>query len=297
MSDYICRLCPRGCSAARNSTRGEGRCGEGTVPRVARAALHKWEEPCISGSVGSGAVFFTGCPLGCIYCQNRSISRGSTVGKAVTSDELRQIFMRLVAQGAHNINLVTPLHFSDGILPALREPLPVPVIVNTGGYESVDTLRRWEGKAQIWLPDMKYSLSAPAARYSAAPDYPERAKAAIREMFRQVGPYRIGEDGLLKSGVIIRHLVLPDNADNTRGVLEWISSEFGPHDVLVSLMAQYTPPDGVDLPDELRRPVKPIEYKLALRQMEKLGITDGYTQEPAAATEEFLPEFDLTGVI
>lgn len=293
-----CRLCPRDCRIKRNEG-GRGRCNEGATPRIARAALHMWEEPCISGARGSGAVFFTGCSLGCVYCQNRAISRGGegAPGREVTPDVLRRIFLRLIEEGAHNINLVTPLHFTDGILPALNEPLPVPVVVNTGGYERVDTLRRWEGKAQIWLPDVKYALTEPARRYSAAPDYPQVAKAAIQEMFRQVGPYELDDDGMLKKGVVIRHLVLPGQGENTRRVLEWIAETFRPGDVLVSLMSQYTPPEEVpDLPDELRRPIKPIEYKLALRHMERLGLSHGYCQEATAATEEYLPAFDLSGV-
>ncbi len=294
----LCRLCPRACMA-RRADGVRGRCGEAAVPRIARAALHHWEEPCISGTRGSGAVFFTGCPLGCVYCQNRAISRGgdSAPGQAVSPDSLRRIFLRLIDEGAHNINLVTPLHFTEGVLPALREPLPVPVVVNTGGYERVETLRRWEGKAQIWLPDMKYALKDPAARYSAAPDYPEAAKAAILEMFRQVGPYELDEDGILKKGVVIRHLVLPGEGENTRLVLEWIAHTFRPGEVLVSLMSQYTPPADVPgLPENLRRPIKPIEYKMALRHMERLGLEHGYRQDHSAATEDFLPDFDLSGV-
>jgi len=293
-----CRLCPRDCGARRTEG-GRGFCNELSLPRIARAALHHWEEPCISGTGGSGAVFFTGCSLGCVYCQNRAISRGgeNAAGRPVTPHELRRIFLRLIDEGAHNINLVTPLHFTEGILPALEEPLPVPVVVNTGGYERPETLRRWEGKADIWLPDMKYALPDPARRYSRAPDYPQVAKAAIMEMFRQVGPYRLDEDGLLKRGVVIRHLVLPGQGENTRLVLEWIAETFRPGEVLVSLMSQYTPPGDVpDLPPELRRGIKPIEYKLALRHMERLGLNEGYRQDGAAATEEYLPAFDLSGV-
>ncbi len=294
---FSCRLCPRGCGAERDENRGTGFCGAPSVARAARAALHLWEEPCLSGTKGSGAVFFTGCSLGCVYCQNRDISRDGGAGLPLSPDKLRRIFLRLIAQGAHNINLVTPLHHTEGILPALSEPLGVPVAINTGGYDSVETIRRWEGKAQIWLPDMKYSLPGPAARYSRAPDYPEVAKAAIKEMFNRVGPCRLGEDGLLKSGVLIRHLVLPENLENSYGVLEWIADTFRPGEVLVSLMSQYVPPlERADLPEELRRRLKPIEYKLVLRRAEKLGITQGYRQDFSSASEEFLPAFDGSGI-
>ena len=290
-----CRLCPRACGADRITRTGF--CASPALPRVARAALHRWEEPCISGTSGSGAIFFTGCSLGCVYCQNRKISRGGGTGLELSPEALRRLFFRLIEQGAHNINLVTPMHFTPGILEAIGEGLPVPVVVNTGGYDSVDTVRRWAGHADIWLPDMKYALAAPAEKYSRAPDYPERAKEAIREMFRQVGPYRLDENGLLRSGVVIRHLVLPGNLENSFAVLEWIASAFRPGDVLVSLMGQFTPPSELeDLPPELKRRIKPIEYKAVLNRMIKLGLTDGYTQELSAATEEFLPDFDLTGL-
>ena len=296
MTEMRCTLCPRGCGAERTAAAGGGFCGAGLLPRAARAALHFWEEPCISGTRGSGAVFFTGCSLGCVYCQNRAISRDGGAGIPLDPAALRRVFLRLVDEGAHNINLVTPMHHTPGILPALSEPVGVPVAVNTGGYDRVETLRLWEGTADIWMPDMKYALSGPARRYSAAPDYPETAKAAILEMFRQTGPYEMGEDGLLRRGVLIRHLVLPENLENTFAVLDWIAEAFRPGDVLLSLMAQYVPPAGVDLPPELRRRVKPIEYKLALRHAEKLGLTEGYRQEPGAATEDYLPAFDGTGL-
>ena len=297
MTEAHCTLCPRGCGALRTPAEGHGFCGAGLLPRASRAALHFWEEPCISGTRGSGAVFFTGCSLGCVYCQNRAISGDGAAGIPLDPSALRQVFLRLISEGAHNVNLVTPMHHTPGILPALREPLGVPVAVNTGGYDALETVRLWDGTADIWMPDMKYGLSALARRYSSAPDYPEVAKAAILEMFRQTGPYDIGADGLLRRGVLIRHLVLPENLENTYAVLDWISSAFRPGDVLLSLMAQYVPPaDVAALPPELRRRVKPIEYKLALRHAEKLGLTEGYRQDPGAATEDFLPSFDGTGL-
>ena len=260
--------------------------------RVARAALHMWEEPPISGTNGSGTVFFSGCTLRCCYCQNGSISAGG-FGKAVTTARLREIFEALIAQGAHNINLVTPTHFLPWILPALEPKLPVPVVYNCGGYESVETLRRLEGKVDIYLPDLKYADGELAGRLSAAPDYFPVAAAAIREMFRQTGPC-VMEDGLLKRGVVIRHLVLPGQMDNTRRCIDWVAENFKPGEVLFSLMSQYTP--QADAEGVLRRHVTRSEYRAAVAYMENCGITDGFTQERTAARAEYTPPFDLTGI-
>ena len=203
----ICNICPRRCGAERTETYGGGFCRMPAVPVIARAGLHLWEEPVLSGTRGSGAVFFSGCSLGCVYCQNHTIS-AEGVGKAVTTERLREIFRELIAQGAHNIDLITASHFVPFLLPALDEPLPVPVVFNCGGYERVETLRLLEGKVQIWLPDLKYGLEEPARRYSHAPDYFPVATEAIREMFRQVGPCRM-EDGLLRQGGEIACLIKP----------------------------------------------------------------------------------------
>ena len=219
----ICTLCPRRCGAERTETEGKGFCAMPAGIRVARAALHMWEEPPISGVNGSGTVFFSGCTLRCRYCQNGSISAGG-FGKAITAERLREIFEELIARGAHNINLVTPTHFLPWILPALEPKLPVPVVYNCGGYESVETLRQLEGKVDIYLPDLKYADGELAGRLSAAPDYFPVAVAAIREMFRQTGPCVL-EDGLLKRGVVIRHLVLPGQLDNTRRCIKNASAK------------------------------------------------------------------------
>ena len=213
-------------------------------PVVARAALHQWEEPCISGTNGSGTVFFSGCVLGCVFCQNASISH-EHFGKTVSVPKLRAIFEELIAQGAHNINLVSPTPYALAIRKALETPLDVPVVWNTGGYERVETLRAMEGKVQIWLPDLKYADSALAGQYSGAEDYFERATAAILEMYRQVGPY-VMEDGLLKSGVVIRHLMLPGALPNTKAVMDWVAEHFKSGEVLFSLMAQYTPQENAE---------------------------------------------------
>ena len=288
-----CGICPRRCGAERTETEGHGFCGMPAGLRVARAALHLWEEPPLSGTRGSGTVFFSGCTLRCCYCQNREISAGG-FGRAVTTGRLREIFEELIAQGAHNINLVTPTHFLPWILPALEPRLPVPVVYNCGGYESVETLRLLEGKVDVYLPDLKYADAALAARLSAAPDYFPAATAAIREMFRQTGPY-VMEDGLLKRGVMIRHLVLPGQLDNTRRCIDWVAQTFSPGQVLFSLMSQYTPQPGAEGP--LGRHVTAGEYRSAMDYMENCGITDGFTQERTAAREEYTPPFDLTGVL
>ena len=287
-----CTLCPRMCGAERTETRGEGFCRMPAGPVVARAGLHMWEEPVISGTRGSGTVFFSGCSLGCVFCQNHEIS-AQGVGKPVTVERLGEIFRELICQGAHNINLVTPGHFAPWVAQALEPPLPVPVVCNTCGYERVETLRLLEGKVQVYLPDMKYALEEPARQLSGAGDYPAAARAAIREMFRQTGPC-VMEKGLLRRGVLIRHLVLPGHPENTRLCLDWIARTFRPGEVLVSLMSQYTPQPGAR--GSLARPVTAAEYRGAVRYMENCGITDGFTQERTSAREEYTPPFDLTGV-
>lgn len=287
-----CTLCPRRCGVLRTEAEGRGFCGMPAVPVVARAALHHWEEPCISGDRGSGTVFFSGCVLGCIFCQNGRISR-ERWGKRVSAARLREIFEALVSQGAHNINLVSPTPFAPAIREALAEPLPVPVVWNTGGYERVETLRTLEGKIQVWLPDLKYADSALAAQYSGAADYFPAAAAAIQEMHRQVGDYVL-ENGLLRRGVLIRHLLLPGALENAKAVMDWVAGTFRPGQVLFSLMAQYTPQPGAQ--GLLGRRVTGAEYRSALAYLENLGIVDGYCQDAASAQAEYTPAFDLTGV-
>lgn len=278
--------------ARRDAQAGEGFCGLPAVPVVARAGLHFWEEPCVSGARGSGAVFFSGCVLRCVYCQNHAISH-ENFGKPVSVERLREIFWELIGQGAHNINLVSPTPFAPAIREALAEPLPVPVVWNTGGYERVETLRSLEGKVQVWLPDLKYVDSGLSQDLSGAADYFDAASAAIEEMVRQTGDYVL-EAGLLKRGVLIRHLMLPGQLENTKAVLDWVAETFRPGQVLLSLMAQYTPQPGAE--GLLSRRVTGAEYRAALRYMENLGITDGYCQDAASARAEYTPDFDLTGV-
>ena len=289
----ICHLCPRNCGAERTEERSGGFCRQGLLPVAAKAMLHQWEEPCLVGVRGAGTVFFSGCNLRCCFCQNQSISQGA-VGKSVTPERLREIFGELIGQGAACLDLVTPTQFTHVILEALgEEEWPVPVVWNCGGYEKPETLRLLEGKVQVYLPDLKYALSGPARAYSAAEDYFAWASAAIGEMFRQTGPYRM-EKGLLRSGVLIRHLILPGELENTRRCIDWVAETFRPGEVLFSLMSQYTPQPGAE--GKLARRVTKGEYRAAVEYMENCGITDGFTQERTSAKEEYTPTFDLAGI-
>lgn len=288
----ICTLCPRACGALRTENSSGGVCGMPLAPVVAKAMLHRWEEPCLVGSHGAGCVFFSGCNLRCCFCQNGVISQEG-FGTPISVQRLREIYHELIAQGAACIDLVTPTQFTPAILQSLDEPLPVPVVWNSGGYESPDTLRLLEGKVQIYLPDLKYALPESAKKYSGAADYFKWASAAILEMFRQTGPYRM-EDGQLRSGVLIRHLLLPGELENTRRVIDWVAETFHPGDVLFSLMAQYTPQPGAA--GALARHVTKAEYASAVQYLENCGVMDGYTQERTSAKEEYTPDFDLSGV-
>lgn len=284
--DYVnCNLCPRQCGADRTSGQ-VGFCDCPAQALVAKAMLHKWEEPALAGPGGSGAVFFGGCTLGCKYCQNAAIS-GGAVGKAMDEQQLRRLFEDLIARGAENIDLVTPTHFLPTILPALSPKLPVPVVYNCGGYERVETLRELEGKVDIYLPDLKYADDRLAGTLSGAPDYFEAATAAIREMVRQTGPVQWEGDKVTR-GVIIRHLILPGCVDNSLRVLDWIGENFAPGQVLVSLMRQYTPMGGLGAPFDRR--VSEKEYEAVLSWM-YLNNLEGFTQEAEAADAGFIPDF------
>ena len=291
----ICNLCPRRCGAERTETAGGGYCRMPAAPVLARAALHHWEEPPISGTRGSGTVFFSGCSLGCVFCQNEKISH-QDFGKAVTPDRLREICQTLIDQGAHNLNFVNPTHYAHVIAALLEEwRSTIPVVFNTGGYDRTETLRGLEGKIDIYLPDLKYLDSAAAWRYSGAPDYPEIARAAIREMVRQTGPCRFDDNGLLLKGTIIRHLILPGQLNQAKAVMDWVAGEFEPRAVLFSLMSQYTPWGDLSAVPELNRRLRPGEMRAAQEYMENLGLA-GFTQERTSAREEYTPPFDLTGV-
>ena len=291
----ICSLCPRKCGAVRNEVHGEVWCRMPSLPVCALAALHRWEEPCLSGKTGAGTVFFSGCTLGCVFCQNRPISR-EKFGRTTTADELYAAFERLAEQGAACIELVTPSHFSQVLARVLERPVPggLPVVWNSGGYERVETLRALDGKVDVYLPDLKYVTPALAHRYSGAADYPDAARAAILEMYRQRGPVRL-ENGLLKSGVLIRHLVLPGQIAEAKRVMDWVAATFPPGAVLFSLLAQYTPVGKLDGFPELRRPLRPSELRAAREYMENLGLA-GYVQELGSVGTEFIPAFDLTGL-
>lgn len=288
-----CTLCPRRCGVDR--TRGQlGFCKMPGQVHAARAGVHYWEEPVISGSFGSGAVFFSGCTLKCAFCQNYDISQ-ENFGKPMTSAELRAAFERLIDEGVQNVNLVTPTHFLPDILPALEPKLPVPVVYNCGGYESVETLRQLEGKIDVYLPDFKYSDNALAKKLSSAPDYFETASAAILEMYRQVGK-PVLEDDEMKRGVLVRHLVLPGCVDNSLGVLDWVAEHFRSGNILFSLMSQYVPMGrAVEMPPFDRR-ITELEYDSVLSYMMLLGIEDGYTQDFSSAERGYTPSFDLTGL-
>jgi len=284
--DYVnCTLCPRQCGADR--TAGEkGFCRCGAEALVAKAMLHKWEEPALAGNSGSGAIFFGGCTLGCKYCQNREISAGP-VGKPMDSAQLRALMEELIAQGAENIDLVTPTHYLPTILPALEEKLPVPVVYNCGGYERVETLKLLEGKVDIYLPDLKYGDNRLGLALSGAKDYFEVATAAIKEMVRQTGPVRWEGEKVVR-GVIVRHLILPGFVDNSLKVLDWLGENFAPGEILVSLMRQYTPMPG--LPAPLNRKITDDEYDAVLSWM-YLNDLEGFTQEADAADTAFIPDF------
>lgn len=290
----ICNFCARRCGIDRSQHAGF--CGMTETIRIARAGLHFWEEPCISGTKGSGTVFFSGCNLRCVYCQNYEISTGGS-GQEITLPRLKEIYSELIAQGAHNINLVTPTHYTDAVLASLEDPLPVPVVYNTNGYEDVENLKRLDGKVQIYLPDLKYSDDSLAIRYSNAPGYFAAATRAIREMFRQTGRYRIDEEtGLMERGIIIRHLLLPGQVENTKRVIDWVAETFDPGDVLFSLMRQYIPHGKAEEYPELNRKVTDEEYQAVEDHLFDSGIEDGFVQDEDSASKDFIPSFDGTGV-
>lgn len=289
-----CRLCPRKCGADRVNSMGF--CGMGQTLRLARAALHHWEEPCISGTSGSGAVFFSGCVMRCVFCQNYEISAGGK-GKDISIQRLSEIFLELQEQGAHNINLVNPTHYVPQIIRALDKTgdrLKIPVVYNSGGYERVETLRALSGYVDIYLPDIKYFSDGLARELSDAPDYFETAMAAAEEMLRQTGKPDFAENGLLKKGVVIRHLVLPYHYRDSVEVIRRVGERFG-KDVLFSLMSQYTPfGRAKDIP-RLDRRITTFEYRKALDAVYEAGL-EGFMQERSSAKEEYTPDFDMTGI-
>lgn len=291
-----CRLCPRACGVDRRSSTGF--CGMGDRMRVARAALHKWEEPPISGTNGSGAIFFSGCTLRCCFCQNYQIS-AEGFGKEISVTELCDIMVRLQEQGAHNINLVTPTQFADKIAAALDRirggKLHIPVVYNSSGYETEQTLAMLNGYIDVYLPDLKYVSPELSARYSAAADYFSFASRAIVQMQRQAGPPVFDKSGLLKKGVVVRHMVLPGAYRDSLAVIDWLARQFGREDVLFSLMCQYTPQHKSTQFPEIDRRLTTFEYRKAADRAAELGLR-GYMQERSAASTDYIPAFDLSGI-
>lgn len=297
MSKAGCMLCPRECGVDRIHGK-RGYCGMPMEPCAARAALHYWEEPCISGTEGSGAVFFSGCTLRCVFCQNHEIAAGKA-GRPVSRERLAEIFLELQEQGANNINLVTAGHFVPSVISALvsakKQGLSIPVVYNTGGYEKPDTLKMLEGIVDIWLPDHKYRSRELAKRYSNAPDYPDRAAEALDEMVRQAGYPVFDERSMMKKGVIVRHLVLPGCISDSKDVLEYLWDHYG-NRIYVSIMSQYTPLSYVEAYPELNRKVTKEEYEEVVDYARFLGMEQVYIQEGECAEESFIPAFDDRGI-
>lgn len=294
MDMHDCRLCPRECGTDRYT--GTGFCGCGADIRAAKAYLHMWEEPCISGTRGSGTVFFSGCNLKCCFCQNYKISHENQ-GKSITESRLAEIFLELQQQGAHNINLVSPTPYVTHIITALdmcRGKLNIPIVYNTGGYEKTETLKLLDGYVDVYLPDFKYFDDALGEKYSGVKNYSETAAAAVKEMYRQTGPCYI-EDNLIRRGTMIRHLVLPSHRDDSAKILEWISENFPRDGILVSLMSQYTPFFRSSKYKEISRRISTFEYNCVLDKAVSLGLK-GFMQERSSAKEEYTPDFDLSGI-
>lgn len=305
MSRKICKLCPRNCNVDRNN--GEkGICGQTNQLKVARAALHYWEEPCISGVGGSGAVFFSGCALHCVFCQNREIANG-TVGKEISVERLSEIFLELMEKGANNINLVTAGHFVPQVIKALErakaQGMNLPVVYNTSSYENVDTIKKLEGFVDIYLPDFKYMSETLSQKYSHAPDYSKVAKAAIEEMVRQTGKpvfkeaenMSEEEEPLIRKGTIVRHLVLPGQVEDSKAVIRYLYETYGDK-IYISIMNQFTPMSDLSAYPELARKLTEEEYDEVVDYAIELGVENGYIQEGETAKESFIPAFDCEGV-
>ena len=292
-----CRLCPRNCRVDRSNGQ-RGFCGAGALVRVGRAALHMWEEPCISGENGSGTVFFSYCTLQCVYCQNAQISQGHS-GKEITVERLAEIFLELQQQGANNINLVTPTHYLPQITTALEiarnNGLRLPIVYNTSGYEKPEMIQKLEGYVDVYLPDFKYYSADAARRYSAAPDYIEVAKQALDVMVRQVGKPQFDDDGIMTKGVIVRHLILPGRYEESKQLLAYLHQQYG-NDIYISLMNQYTPFAQVKNYPELNCKIPQKVYEQIIDYAVELGIENGFIQEEGTAEESFIPNFDGQGV-
>ena len=294
---FVCNLCPRECDVDR----GLGKIGFCKVPnriKVARAELHFWEEPCISGEEGSGTVFFSGCNLRCVYCQNRKIAEG-VYGKEITVDRLAAIFLELQEKGANNINLVTPSHYVLQIIDALKmaktKGLEIPVVYNSSAYEKVETLKLLEGLVDVYLPDFKYMDEALSEKYSRAKTYPGIAKKAIEEMIRQVGNAKFNEKDMLIKGVVVRHLVLPGYVEDSKKVIKYLYETYK-NDIYISILSQFTPIEGLDNYPEINRKLTEEEYDEVVDYAIELGVENGFIQEGDVAKESFIPDFDGQGV-
>lgn len=290
-----CKLCPRECGADR--TKGLGFCGGGLLPKAAKAYLHMWEEPCLSGTNGAGTVFFSGCSLQCCYCQNYKIS-AENFGKEISVERLAEIFLEIQDKGAHCLDLVSPTHYVPQIISALdiiSDKLRIPVVYNCGGYEKIETLKMLDGYIDIYLPDLKYYSSEASRKYSNAPDYFEKASAAITEMCRQTGKCEFDDNGIMQKGVIIRHLTLPTLRMDSVKLLEWAAKNLPRDNFRISLMSQYTPFYKSCEYREISRRISTFEYNFVLDKAVSLGL-EGYMQERSSAKEEYTPEFDLLGI-
>lgn len=294
-----CRICPRECGVNRLAG-ARGVCGMGAEITAARAALHFWEEPCISGTRGSGTVFFSGCSLHCSFCQNEPISHGRA-GKIISIERLCEIFFELKAKGSHNINLVTPTHFIPQITSALRmakeKGLDLPIVCNCGGYENVEALRSWDGLIDIYLPDLKFFSKTLSTKMCGAPDYFEKASLALQEMFRQTGEAQFDGDGLIQKGMIVRHLMLPGYLFDTRRLLSYLCDTYG-NKIYISLMNQYTPPakSGAEESTAPDHPLREDHYEAMVQYLQELGQENAYIQDSGTDSESFIPPFDLTGI-
>jgi len=293
----LCNSCPRNCN--KNRKVETGYCGVTGQPKVARAFLHMWEEPCISGTRGSGTIFFSGCNLKCVYCQNFSISQ-ENFGREITEGRLEEIVEELIHKGAHNINLVNPSHYVHTIARVLRAlkaegKLTVPVVYNSNGYERIEALKAMEGLVDVYLPDMKYSSCETSLKYSKAKDYPHVSQKAVLEMYRQVGSPVLDDSGIIRRGLVIRHLILPGHTKESISVLDWISKSL-PKSVYVSLMSQYTPFYDAEKYPEINRPITRKEYQRVVDHLYKLGLEEGYVQERQSADTQYIPDFNLEGV-
>ena len=297
MNYQHCELCPRKCGANRSDSQ-LGYCRADNLVRLARAALHYWEEPCISGTKGSGTVFFSFCNLGCLFCQNYRVSRGK-VSQVVSRGRLAAIFLELQNQGAHNLNLVTPTHYLPDIIPALNlakeKGFNLPVVYNSGGYESLETLEALGEIVDVFLPDLKFASATTAKELANAPDYFPVATSAIKQMAQLIGSCEFDQEGLVKRGLIVRHLVLPGKLEESRTILKWIKNEL-PEWVMVSLMGQYLPVGKAVNHPQLGRKLTTAEYGEIVDYLEKIGLENGYVQELSSASDVFIPKFDLTGV-